>query len=197
MRELIFATHNRHKAREIQALLPKGYAVQTLAELGYTDDIAETGKTLRANAEIKARTVFKHFGRPCFADDTGLMVDALQGAPGVYSARYAGPKATFDENVTKLLSQLQGAALRSARFTTVICYVDEQGKSHFTQGEVEGEITLERQGEGGFGYDPIFLPKGAAQTFAQMSAEAKNARSHRGQALSKFMDFLADLNQKS
>lgn len=197
MRELIFATHNPHKAREIQALLPKGYTVQTLAELGYTDDIAETGKTLKANAEIKASTVFKHFGRPCFADDTGLMVDALQGAPGVYSARYAGAKATFDENITKLLYQLQGVTLRSARFTTVICYVDEQGKSHFRQGEVEGEITLERQGEGGFGYDPVFLPKGAEQTFAQMSAEAKNVRSHRGHALRKFMDFLADLNQKS
>lgn len=197
MRELIFATHNAHKAREVQQLLPKGYTLHTLAGLNYQDEIPETGDTLKANAEIKARTVYEHFGKPCFADDTGLMVDALNGAPGVYSARYAGVKATFDENVTKLLGELQGKEQRRARFVTVICYVDEQGRSHFTEGRVEGVITGSRRGEAGFGYDPVFLPEGKEQTFAEMSAEAKNAISHRGRALRQFMDFLAGLNQKS
>lgn len=188
--KLIFASHNDNKTREIRELLPS-YDLQSLKDLNYHQEIPETGETLAENAEIKARTIFNAFGTAVFADDTGLIVPALNGAPGVYSARYAGPEANADANMSKLLADLASAGSREAYFETLICYIDPAGKSHFFSGKVEGEILLERKGGAGFGYDPIFKPNGYDLSFAEMSSAAKNAISHRGRALQSFIHHLA------
>lgn len=189
MKELIFATHNAHKAEEINQLIKK-YQVKSLDDIGYRDEIDETGATLQENALIKAHTVYQATGKACFADDTGLEVTALRGAPGVYSARYAGEEADAEKNMNKLLEALDGEKNRTARFRTVIAFVDEKGAQHFFEGIVEGKILTEKRGEKGFGYDPIFLPDGYDQSFAEMSAEEKNRISHRGRAVEKFVKFL-------
>ena len=191
MMELVFATQNPNKAREIQQLLPAGIKVTSLAELGFTGDIEETGTTLRENALLKARFVHEKFGVNCFADDTGLEVDALDGAPGVYSARYAGKEQDAGKNMEKLLHELGGKENRNAAFKTVIALILD-GKEYLFEGVVRGEITRTKMGSGGFGYDPVFRPEGHRETFAEMSPEAKNAISHRAQAVNKLVDFLRD-----
>lgn len=189
MNELIFATHNKNKTDEIRAILPQ-YKLQSLADINYNDEIEETGQTLKENALIKAQTIFDKLGKPCFADDTGLEVDALNGAPGVYSARYAGKDADSEKNMSKLLAELSDKDDRSAAFKTVIAYIDEKGAPHFFEGTVEGEIIFEKLGDGGFGYDPLFKPAGYEQTFAQMTPIQKNEISHRSRAMALFVSYL-------
>ena len=189
MKKLVFATNNPHKIEEIKHILGDTFLILSLRDLNFEEDIPETGATLRENASQKSHFIFERFGMDCFADDTGLEVDALGGDPGVYSARYAGEKATYDENVEKLLRQLKGEKIRSARFKTVISLLLD-GKEYFFEGKVEGVITRERSGTDGFGYDPVFLPDGFTETFAEMSGGLKNKISHRGRAVAKLVDFL-------
>ena len=196
MIELVFATHNAHKAEEIKALLPDGFSVKTLSDIGCHTEIPETGDTLEENSLQKAHFVLEKYGTDCFADDTGLMVDALGGAPGVYSARYAGQEATYHDNVVKLLNALKGESNRKARFSTVITLFLHGEKYIFT-GSVEGVITTEIHGDGGFGYDPIFLPDGFSKTFSQMSMDEKGEISHRGRAFAKMIDFLKQYKNSS
>lgn len=180
--KIVFATSNNHKASEIRKMIPQNWELLTLVDLGITEDIPETGATLQENAEIKANYVFQKCHIPVFADDTGLIVDALDGRPGVFSARYAGEYATYLENCQLLLQEMQGIANRAARFETSICYIDAQGYKRFFLGEVKGNILNEITGTNGFGYDPLFQPEGFLATFAEMPAEQKNAISHRAKA---------------
>ena len=192
--DLIFATHNRHKVSEVQAMLPAGIHVRSLSDLGCDEDIPETADTLQGNALQKAQFVHERYHCNCFADDTGLEIDALDGRPGVYSARYAGEGCSFDDNVRKVLAELENVPLaqRTARFRTVVALILD-GRTYFFEGKVEGLMTLERHGVEGFGYDPIFLPEGYGQTFAEMDASEKNRISHRGRALAKMVGFLERL----
>ena len=188
---LIFATNNRHKLTEVSQILGDTIELTTLAECGITEDIPETSPTIQGNALQKARYVWERTGRNCFADDTGLEVDALDGAPGVRSARYATDGHDFDANVTLLLRNLEGVTERSAQFRTVVALILD-GEEYLFEGIVRGHITSERFGEGGFGYDPVFVPEGEVMTFAEMSAEAKNAISHRGRAMAKLAEWFAE-----
>ncbi len=187
--ELVFATHNQNKFKEVQLLLPDHIKLLTLDSIGCTSEIPETSETLEGNAMLKANYVTEHYGYSCFADDTGLMVDALDGAPGVYSARYAGKQKNAADNMNKILGQLKGNTKRSARFKTVIALNWGQKKVLFT-GTVEGEITLEKHGEKGFGYDPIFKPHGYDKTFAELPIAIKNEIGHRGKAIQELLDYL-------
>lgn len=190
MKKLVFASNNAHKLEEVRALFSGRLEVVSLADIGCHEEILETADTLEGNALIKARHVWERYGLYCFADDTGLEVEALDGAPGVYSARFAGEHATFEENVALLLERLKGVpAPRRACFRTVIALIDEYGM-HFFEGAVNGEITLERSGDHGFGYDPIFRPEGCPKTFAELSSEEKNAMSHRGRAVQRLARYL-------
>lgn len=189
MRKIIFATNNAHKLSEVQAVLGEEFALVTLRECGITEDIPETADTLEENALQKARYVFEKTGADCFADDTGLEVDALNGAPGVHSARYATDGHDFAANNRLLLKNLEGITERTARFRTVIALILD-GKEYTFEGRVEGTIAEEECGAEGFGYDPLFVPSGEIITFAQMSAEAKNAISHRGRAVVELVKFL-------
>ncbi len=191
MRKLIFATNNAHKLGEVQALLGDAFELVTLRECGITEDIPETASTLDGNARQKARYVYEKTGADCFADDTGLEVDALGGAPGVHSARYATDGHDFAANNRLLLKNMDGATERTARFRTVIALI-LGGVEYTFEGRVEGTIATEESGCEGFGYDPLFVPSGEIITFAQMSAEAKNAISHRGRAVAKLVEFLRD-----
>ncbi|MBQ2418596.1 MAG: RdgB/HAM1 family non-canonical purine NTP pyrophosphatase, partial [Alistipes sp.] len=177
MRKLIFATNNAHKLGEVQALLGDAFTLVTLRECGITEDIPETADTLEGNALQKARYVYEKTGLDCFADDTGLEVDALGGAPGVHSARYATDGHDFAANNRLLLKNLEGITDRTARFRTVIALILD-GVEYTFEGRVEGTIATAESGSEGFGYDPLFVPSGEIITFAQMSAEAKNAISH-------------------
>lgn len=196
MTTLIFASHNKHKAAEINALTEPNIHVATLSEVGITDEIAETAQTLDGNALIKARFAYQKTQQACFADDTGLEVEALDGEPGVYSARYAGENCNSENNINKLLSKLSNTTNRRARFRTVVAYIDTTGKEHLFEGIVEGRIAYERAGNNGFGYDPIFVPTDVVAnptdtlTFAQMDLSVKNKISHRARAISKFVEFL-------
>jgi XTP/dITP diphosphohydrolase len=192
MNQIIFATQNRHKAIEVQKMTTGVAQIITLNEIGYDADIDETGETLEDNALIKAGAIYKHFNRPVFADDTGLEVDALNGAPGVHSARFAGEPKNDKANLKKLIDDMKLQNNRNARFRTVICYYSE-GKAHYFEGIVEGEIIKTPAGTEGFGYDPVFLPNGYSQTFAQMDLELKNRISHRGLAFKKFVSYLKAL----
>ena len=193
MKKLVFASNNAHKLSEIRAILGDRIEIISLSDLQCHDEIPETADTLEGNALIKARYVWEHYGLYCFADDTGLEVEALGGAPGVYSARFAGEHASFEDNVSLLLERLSGvAAPRRARFRTVIALIDEYG-THFFEGSVDGEITLERSGDHGFGYDPIFRPEGRQETFAQLTEQEKNSMSHRGRAVQKLVRYLQAL----
>ena len=186
-RKLVLATHNSHKQTEMSTLLaPMGISIVGLDDFPQIGDIEETGTTLLENSLIKARSVHQITGLPSLADDTGLEVDALDGAPGVYSARFAGENPTYEDNINKLLSKLDGVPTgkRTARFRTVIAYVDDKTEL-FTDGIIEGLITGEPHGHSGFGYDPIFLPETESKTFSEMSQERKNRISHRGRALAK------------
>lgn len=193
MKKLVFASNNAHKLSEIRAILGDRIEIISLSDLQCHAEIPETADTLEGNALIKARYVWEHYGLYCFADDTGLEVEALGGAPGVYSARFAGEHASFQDNVSLLLERLSGvAAPRRARFRTVIALIDEYG-THFFEGSVDGEITLERSGDHGFGYDPIFRPEGREETFAQLTEQEKNSMSHRGRAVQKLVRYLQAL----
>jgi non-canonical purine NTP pyrophosphatase, rdgB/HAM1 family len=193
MKKLVFASNNAHKLSEIRAILGDRIEIISLSDLQCHEEIPETADTLEGNALIKARYVWEHYGLYCFADDTGLEVEALGGAPGVYSARFAGEHASFEDNVSLLLERLSGvAAPRRARFRTVIALIDEYG-THFFEGSVDGEITLERSGDHGFGYDPIFRPEGREETFAQLTEQEKNSMSHRGRAVQKLVRYLQAL----
>lgn len=187
--KLLFATNNKHKLEEISALMPEKIELISLHQAGITGDIPETGSTLVENAIIKAEYGYKKTGLWCFADDTGLEVDALNGAPGVYSARYAGEGKNSHENVQLLLKNLQGIENRAARFKTVIALI-YNGKTFLFEGVVNGRITDTPGGDGGFGYDPIFIPDGFNQTFAQMPLVEKNTISHRAKAVEQLIDFL-------
>ncbi len=189
MKKIVFATNNTHKLEELQAILSHKYHVLGLLDIGFKDDIPETGTTLAENASIKSQHIFDRFGINCFSDDTGLEVDALGGKPGVYSARYAGENSSYAQNVDKLLNALKDEENRTARFKTVISLILD-GKEHQFEGCVEGAITKDKHGEKGFGYDPVFLPDGYKQTFAEMPAELKNKISHRGKAVAKLVEFL-------
>ena len=189
--KIVFATNNKHKLSEVRAVLGEGYELVTLAEVGITEDIPETGETLDENASLKARYVYERTGLDCFADDTGLEVEALNGAPGVRSARYAGEGHDFAANNRKLLAALDGCSNRSARFRTVISLI-QGGVERQVEGIVEGRITESESGNEGFGYDPLFIPDGENCTFADMSAEAKNAISHRGRAVARLVELLKE-----
>jgi XTP/dITP diphosphohydrolase len=196
MQKLVFATNNSHKLSEVREILaPVGLEILSLADIGCTADIPETADTLEGNACLKAAYVKQHFGMECFADDTGLEVDALNGAPGVYSARYAGPGHDSEANVALLLHNLEGVDNRRARFRTVVALTRPDGTIVTLDGIVEGVITHHRHGDSGFGYDPIFRPEGCQQTFAEMSAKDKNAISHRGRAIARLLQYLSSLQQ--
>ncbi|MFO8001882.1 MAG: RdgB/HAM1 family non-canonical purine NTP pyrophosphatase [Marinilabilia sp.] len=187
--DLIFATHNSHKAEEINKLLPAPWNARPLSAIGYKEDVPETGETLEDNALQKARHIWQELGVDCFADDTGLEIDALGGAPGVYSARYAGPGKDSTKNMQKVLKEMEGITNRRARFRTVIALI-LNGETTLFEGKVEGEILRELRGHHGFGYDPVFRPDGAAYSFAQMPLDEKNRISHRSQAIGKLVRFL-------
>ena len=196
MKELVFATHNSHKAEEIQSILEGFYRIIDLKQLDFTENVPEDKDTLEGNASMKARYIFEIVNKDCFADDTGLEVDCLNGAPGVFSARYSEmsgdrheDESISEANIRKLLRQMEGEGNRKARFRTVICLILD-GKEHFFEGVVEGVITEEKVGEKGFGYDPVFLPDGCEQTFAEMSLAEKNTISHRARAVSGLVKFL-------
>ncbi|MBC6696896.1 RdgB/HAM1 family non-canonical purine NTP pyrophosphatase [Hymenobacter puniceus] len=188
---LCFASNNAHKLDEIRPLLPAGMELQSLADIGCQEELPETQDTLAGNARQKAEYVWEHYGIACFADDTGLEVTALGGAPGVYSARYAGPQRLAADNVQKLLAELRGHADRSAQFRTVVALVLPGGVVHEFAGAVQGLITEELSGTGGFGYDPVFRPtEGDGRTFAEMTTTEKNQISHRARAVAGLVAFL-------
>ena len=188
MNQLILATHNNHKAKEFQDILPQ-YSVKTLADLGHDEEIEETATDLEGNSLLKAKTIFKRYGYVVISDDSGLEVNALNGAPGVYSARYAGEPRNDQRNTEKLLYKLQGASNRKAQFRTVITLMSP-GNSFQFEGIVSGTIAESPRGEAGFGYDPVFVPKGYQQTFAELPADLKNKISHRANAIEKLLHFL-------
>ena len=189
--ELILASHNKHKVEEIAAVLPPGFSVKTLNEIGITEEIPEPGSTIKENSYLKAKYVFDFLeGKAAvFADDSGLEVAALNGAPGVYSARYAGVPKNDAANNKKLLQEMNQVTDRKARFVTVITLI-MNGETRYFEGEVKGTIAYEPRGNSGFGYDPLFIPQGYRSTFAELGAEIKNSISHRANAVKKLLDFL-------
>lgn len=187
--KLIFATHNLNKLVEIQSLIPKNIELLSLTDIGCHEEIPETADTIEGNARQKALYVKENFGYDGFADDTGLEVEALNGKPGVFSARYAGEDKKDADNIKKLLKNLSGKTNRQARFKTVICLVWKE-KEYFFEGICRGKIIEEKRGEEGFGYDPIFVPEGQEKTFAEMQLSEKNSFSHRGKAVEKLIAFL-------
>jgi len=189
MREIIIATNNTHKVEEIRQGVKDKIKITSLKDLGFTQDIPETGMTLKENARQKARFIFDKFGKDCFADDTGLEVEALEGRPGVYSARYAGEKCSFEDNIDLLLKEMKGKTNRKACFKTVICLI-EGGQERYFEGICNGNITTEKYGNKGFGYDPVFIPEGYGESFAEMSGEEKNKISHRGKATRELIKYL-------
>jgi XTP/dITP diphosphohydrolase len=187
--KFIFATHNKNKVKEVKALIPAHIDLVSLNEINLTQEIEETESTLEGNALLKARTIFAQTGTNCFADDSGLLVDVLNGEPGVYSARYAGLQKNDEDNIQKLLKELSGQESRKAHFKTVMALVIDN-KEYLFEGIMNGTITTEKKGTNGFGYDPVFMPDGYSQTFAEMPAEIKNSISHRGIALKKLVEFI-------
>lgn len=187
--ELIFATHNQNKVEEISAILPSIIEVKSLNDLNFTDQIPETSNTLRGNALIKVRTIFNKFQKDCFADDTGLEVEILNGAPGVHSARFAGKNKKDEDNIDKLLRELENHHNTNAQFRTIIALIYKHEEFIF-EGIIKGKIIKEIKGDNGFGYDPIFQPEHHFLTFAQISTREKNKISHRAIALRKLIDFL-------
>ena len=187
--ELFFATHNQHKLQEATAIIGSSCIVKGLTELGCFEEIPETADSLLGNALQKAQYVHNKYGVNCFSDDTGLEIEALDGRPGVYSARYAGPACSFQDNVRKVMAEMEGITNRKACFKTVVALILD-GKEYIFEGRVDGEIITEQRGTAGFGYDPIFRPIGFDQTFAEMDEAAKNAISHRGRAMQALTEFL-------
>lgn len=190
MRKFVFATNNAHKLEEIRAILGDKIEILSLNDINCHADIPETADTLQGNAALKAQYIYENYGLDCFADDTGLEVEALNGAPGIYSARYVGGEGHDSEaNMKKLLSEMQDKENRKARFRTVICLI-EGGKEHFFEGIVNGSIIRERKGGAGFGYDPVFMPEGYSETFAEMGNDEKNKISHRARAVQKLCEYI-------
>lgn len=189
-RKYVFATNNAHKLREIKAMLPQSIEILSLEEINCHVEIPETADTLEGNARIKARYVYEHYGLDCFADDTGLEVEALNGAPGVHTARYAGDNHDTEANIDKLLAELNGETNRKAKFRTVIALI-EKGEEHLFEGVLEGEIAEKRCGDNGFGYDPVFIPQETGKTFAELGPDTKNKISHRALAVAKLVDFIS------
>jgi XTP/dITP diphosphohydrolase len=189
MKTIVFATNNAHKLEEVQAIVSGGVKVVSLSEIGCYDDIPETADTLEGNALLKAEYVYERFGFDCFADDTGLEVETLNGAPGVYSARYAGDSQDANANIEKLLRAMEGQTDRKACFRTVIALI-RSGKTTYFEGVINGHITDKKSGNNGFGYDPIFVPDGYDKTFAELDANAKNTISHRALATKKMAEHL-------
>jgi XTP/dITP diphosphohydrolase len=187
--KLLFATGNPNKVREVRQMLGPEYEIQSLADLGFHEEIPENEPTLEGNALEKARFLHRETGMSCFAEDTGLEIDALNGEPGVITARYAGPEKDPEANMDLALQKLEGNIRREAQFRTVIALILD-GKEHLFEGIARGSIATEKYGDGGFGYDPIFIPKGFGTTFAEMDSKEKNAISHRGKAIRKLIDFL-------
>jgi XTP/dITP diphosphohydrolase len=187
--KLVFATNNKYKILEVQQLLPETIEIVSLESIGCFEEIPETATTIEENAIMKANYVTQKYGYNCFADDTGLEVDALNGAPGVFSARYAGEQRSSDDNMSKLLDALSNKINRKAQFKTIIA-LNLNGKQHLFTGIAKGEITLKKIGNQGFGYDPIFIPEGHTATFAQLSLEEKGNISHRGKATEQLINFL-------
>ena len=190
--KLVFATNNRHKLDEVRAIVGDKIEILSLNDIGCHDDIPETADTLQGNALIKARYIYKKYGTDCFADDTGLEVEALGGEPGVYSARYAGEECDSEANMKKLLHNLTGKKNRNAQFRTVIALIIG-GEEKLFNGIVKGSITEEKRGDSGFGYDPIFIPEGFSESFAQMGSDQKNSISHRCRATRQLSDYLKEL----
>lgn len=187
--KLIFATHNKNKLKEVKSLVPSSIELLSLDEINFSDEIAETADTIEGNALLKSKTIYEKTGVNCFADDSGLLVDALNGAPGVYSARYAGEQKNDQDNMRKLLHELKDIPNKKAHFkTAMVLFID--GKEYLFEGQIEGKIITEKQGTNGFGYDPIFVPDGYNETFAQLDSEIKNKISHRARALQKMLEFL-------
>ena len=189
MNQLIFATHNAHKADEVKAIVGNLFEVKNLSDINFFDEIPETGNTFKENAFQKVKYLHDKLNCNCFADDSGLSVDALNGAPGIFSARYAGEPSNSQRNTEKLLDALKNISNRKAQFTCVIAVILD-GQPHFFEGVIHGTITETPYGEGGFGYDPIFIPDGYDKTFAELPADIKNKISHRAIALEKFKQFL-------
>ena len=190
--QLVFATNNLNKLKEVQAILPQHIKLLSLKEIACNEDIPETQPTIEGNAIQKAEYLKKHYGYNCFADDTGLEVEALNGEPGVFSARYAGPQRNAEDNTNKLLEELEDKPNRKAQFKTVIA-LHLNGKIHTFTGICKGEITTEKHGDGGFGYDPIFKADGYKKTFAEISLEEKNNIGHRGKAVAQLISFLNNI----
>lgn len=188
MKELLIATHNQHKKEEIQQILGPEFNVKSLTDYGIHDEIVEDGDTFEENAQIKAKYCFEKTGIPSIGDDSGLVINALDGRPGIYSARYAGDH-DFAKNIEKVLGEMKDKTDRSAYFITVMCYYDAKGARYF-EGKVHGHLLEENRGHKGFGYDPIFVPEGHSETFAEMPAEKKNSMSHRKNAIDKLLAFL-------
>jgi XTP/dITP diphosphohydrolase len=191
--KLIFATNNKNKVEEIKNTIPSNFEIITLTEAGIDQDIPEPFDTLEENAREKAKTIYELSGENCMSEDTGLEVFALNGAPGVHSARYAGESKSFEKNIEKLLKELQFKTDRKAQFRTIICLIKD-GKENFFEGICKGEIISAPKGQKGFGYDPVFIPEGSEKTFAEMSMEEKNKYSHRRKAVDKLVTFLNNLN---
>ena len=194
-KKLVFATNNAHKLEEVRGVEGLNFEILSLKDIGFEGDIPEDHDTLKENAMQKARFIHDRYDLDCFADDTGLEIDALEGRPGVLSARYAGPQCNPEDNIRKVLEELKGKIIRKARFRTVIALILD-GQEHYFNGVVEGEILSEKHGESGFGYDPIFLPACYAQTFAQMDASLKNKISHRAKATQKLIEFLQERGER-
>ena len=192
-KKLVFATNNSHKLQEVSKILGDNLELVNLHDINCQEDIPETADTLEGNALLKARYIKEHYGFDCFADDTGLEVEALNNAPGVYSARYAGPGHDAQANMRKLLCEMEGKENRKARFRTVIALILD-GKEYLFDGIINGGITAEKKGESGFGYDPIFMPDGYTQTFAELGDDIKNTISHRALAVHKLAEFLSSLS---
>ncbi len=189
MTTVIFATNNLHKLHEVRLALEPDFRILSLEEIGCYDELPETHNTLEANAQQKATYIKNNFQLPCFADDTGLEVNALNNEPGVYSARYSGPHRNSEDNIDLVLTKLGGETNRRAQFRTVVCWVGER-ETHSFEGIIKGQITSERKGNQGFGYDSVFVPEGKDKTFAEMTMEEKNKLSHRAIAVKKLSEFL-------
>jgi XTP/dITP diphosphohydrolase len=191
MEKLVFATHNKHKLEEVKAILQADINLLSLKDIECLEDIPETADSLEGNALLKAEHIYKHYGYNCFGEDTGLEVEALDNRPGVHSARYAGEGHDSQQNMEKLLHDLEGVENRKAQFRTVIALI-EDGEVHYFEGIIKGKITTELSGNGGFGYDPIFMPDGYTQTFAELGKDLKNKISHRALAIEKLKRYIND-----
>lgn len=192
MNSFVFASNNQHKLREVREICGNMIEVKSLADVSLESDIPETQETIEGNARQKARFIYEKTGMDCFADDTGLEIEALNGRPGVYSARYAGEGCSFADNVNKVLDELQGVENRRACFRCAICLI-YKGNEYIFEGRIDGEITTSSSGADGFGYDPVFRPEGQTRTFAEMPPYLKNGLSHRGRAVQKMLKFLSQM----